>query len=232
MDPVAAGDLEGLAARISARLLERGETVSVCESSAGGLISATLLAVPGASRFFVGGLVVYTSSAREALLSIAEADMEGIRSATEPYARLLAARCRGRLGTAWALAETGATGPTGNRYGDPAGHACFAVSGEVDAARTFTTGAAERASNMWAFAQGALLLLDECLAVTAEASLAGVGHPNGDQRTSSHAQPSGSVSLMITKRQRAQLRELGYSDDHVREMTPTEAHRHLGVAGG
>jgi PncC family amidohydrolase len=155
--------LDELAPRIAARLLEQGATISVCESSAGGLISASLLALPGASRFFIGGLVVYTATAREALLGITSADIEGIRPASEPYAALLAARCRDRLGTTWAIAETGATGPTGNRYGDPAGHACFAVSGPKKATRTLETGDPDRASNMRAFAKAALLLLEECL---------------------------------------------------------------------
>jgi nicotinamide-nucleotide amidase len=156
-------NLDDLASRISARLLEQGATLSVCESSAGGLISASLLSVPGASRFFIGGLVVYTVTAREALLGITLADMEGIRPATEPYAALLATRCRERLGTTWALSETGATGPSGNRYGDPAGHACFAVSGSKSATRTLRTGDADRESNMRAFAGAALLLLEDCL---------------------------------------------------------------------
>ena len=156
-------DLTEIAARIAARLTEQGASISVCESSAGGLISASLLAVPGASRFFIGGLVVYTATAREALLGITSADMEGIRPATEEYAGLLAARCRDRLGTTWAISETGATGPAGNRYGDPAGHACVAVSGHVEATRTLRTGNPDRASNMRAFARAALLLFEQCL---------------------------------------------------------------------
>ena len=160
---MAVGDFDELASRVAARLHEQVATILVCESSAGGLISASLLALPGASRFFIGGLVVYTGTAREALLGITSTDMEGIRPASEPYAALLAARCRERLGTTWAIAETGATGPTGNRYGDPAGHACFAVSGPKEASRTLRTGNADRASNMRAFAGAALLLLEESL---------------------------------------------------------------------
>lgn len=162
-DPASADDLTVVALRIAGRLTERGETVSVCESSAGGLISAALLAVPGASRFFIGGLVVYTVKARESLLGITAADMEGIRPATEPYAALLAARCRERLGTTWSLAETGATGPAGNRYGDPAGHASLAVGGPRSRTRPLRTGLPERSRNMQAFAQAALVLLEECL---------------------------------------------------------------------
>jgi len=121
-----------LAGRIAERLKARGETVAVAESSAGGLIAAALLAVPGASAYFLGGAVVYTRQARRALLAIPDEAMAGIRSASEPYAALLARTVRERHGATWGLAETGATGPTGNRYGDPAGHACIAVSGPAE----------------------------------------------------------------------------------------------------
>jgi nicotinamide-nucleotide amidase len=156
-------DLEALAAGIAARLIDRGETVAVSESAAGGLVSAALLEVPGASRYFLGGAVVYTAAAREGLLGITAAQMAGIRSASEPYAQLAARTMRERLGAAWGLAETGAAGPTGNRYGDAAGHACLAVSGAVEGVRTIETGSSDRAANMRAFALAALTLLDEAL---------------------------------------------------------------------
>src|ERR1700712_3918591 len=138
--PMGRDDASEIAARISVRLIEQGATLSICESSAGGLISAALLALPGASRFYIGGLVVYTAAARASLLGITPADMEGFRPATERYAELLANRCRDRLRTVWSLAETGAPGPAGNRYGDPAGHACFAVSGPQSRTSTLRTG--------------------------------------------------------------------------------------------
>jgi PncC family amidohydrolase len=156
-------DLEALAAGIAARLIDRGATVAVSESAAGGLISAALLEVPGASRYFLGGAVVYTAAARDGLLGITAAQMAGIGSASEPYAQLGARTVRERLGAAWGLAETGAAGPTGNRYGDAAGHACLAVSGAVEAVRTIQTGSSDRAANMRAFALAALTLLDEAL---------------------------------------------------------------------
>ena len=138
-------------------------TIVVAESSAGGLISAALLAVPGASAYFLGGAVVYTGKAREALLDVA-ALPSGMRPASEPYALLLARTARQRFGASWALAETGATGPTGNRYGDPAGHACIAVAGEAERAVTVETGSGDRVANMRAFAAAALDLLEQCLA--------------------------------------------------------------------
>jgi PncC family amidohydrolase len=152
-----------LAEVVAGRLRARGETVAVAESSAGGLIAAALLAQPGASAFFLGGAIVYTKQARAALLGITAADMAGLRPSTEAYALLLARRMHDRLGATWALAETGAAGPTGNSYGDAPGHACFAVAGPAELARTLETGAADRAANMRAFAAAALALLREAL---------------------------------------------------------------------
>jgi hypothetical protein len=80
--------------RIAERLVARRETIAVSESSAGGLISAALLAVPGASAYFVGGGVIYTRKAMGALLELGPDKLEGIRSATEPMARLLAETVR------------------------------------------------------------------------------------------------------------------------------------------
>ena len=149
--------------RIAERLVARRETIAVSESSAGGLISAALLAVPGASAYFVGGGVIYTRKAMGALLELGPDKLEGIRSATEPMARLLAETVRLRLGADWGLAETGATGPTGNRYGDAAGHGCLAVSGPLEASRVLETGSSDRMANMVAFANAALELLEGCV---------------------------------------------------------------------
>ena len=151
------------AEQLGLRLRARGETLAVAESSAGGLIAAVLLAQPGASAFFRGGAVVYTAQARAGLLGVTPAEMAGLRSATEPYALLLARRVRERLGAKWGLAETGAAGPAGNRYGDAPGHSCFAVAGPVEATRTLETGNADRLTNMRTFTAAALALLVELL---------------------------------------------------------------------
>lgn len=160
-------DLTPLAESVGALLKERGEKIAVADSSAGGLISAALLAVPGASAYYLGGIVSYTGVSRLALLGISEDDMAraGMRASTEPYAALIAKTLREKMGADWAIAETGASGPTGNRYGDDAGHACFAVSGPVERAVTLETGSADREANMWAFARRALELLEECVRV-------------------------------------------------------------------
>src|SRR5215470_1440101 len=108
-------ELTPLATTLGARLKERKQTVAVAESSAGGLISAVLLAVPGASAYFLGGGVIYTQAARRGLLRVGDDTVKGIRSSTEAYAQLKAKTVRELLGATWGLAETGASGPTGNR---------------------------------------------------------------------------------------------------------------------
>jgi nicotinamide-nucleotide amidase len=152
-----------LADTIAPRLIARRETIAIAESSTGGLIAAALLAVPGASAYFLGGAVVYTKSSRAALLGIGDAEMQGLRPATEAYALLMARRVRERHGATWGIGETGATGPSGNRYGDPAGHTCIAVAGPAERAITLRTGYAERLANMDAFAKRALELLVEVI---------------------------------------------------------------------
>jgi PncC family amidohydrolase len=152
-------ELVGIAEQIAALLVARKETIAVAESSTGGLVSAALLAVPGASNYFLGGAVVYTRDARRILMGISDEEMKGLRSASEPYASLLANRVRERFGTHWGLSETGATGPAGNRYGDAAGHSCLAVAGAETRVMTLETGSNDRLANMQVFASTALHLL-------------------------------------------------------------------------
>lgn len=159
-------ELHEMGAKAGALLKARNERVVVAESSAGGLISAALLAVPGASQFFVSGAVVYTGRALKTLLDVTRDDIQdkGMRSSSEPYALFLAGRMRELHRVEWAISETGAAGPTGNPYGDPPGHTCFAVvSSTVQQARTLRTGSADRTANMWAFADATLGLLVEAL---------------------------------------------------------------------
>jgi nicotinamide-nucleotide amidase len=156
-------ELTPVALSVASRLIARKQTIAVAESSAGGLISAALLAVPGASAYFLGGGVIYTQAARRGLLQVPDAAVNGIRASTEAYALVKARTIRERLGAIWGLSETGATGPTGNRYGDAAGHACLAVAGPVERAITLETGHGDREKNMHAFAKAALELLDVSL---------------------------------------------------------------------
>jgi nicotinamide-nucleotide amidase len=156
-------ELVTIAENIAAKLIEQRQTIAVAESSTGGLISAALLAVPGASAYFLGSAVVYTRDARRILMDIPDEAMKGIRSASEPYARLLASQVRHRFSADWGLSETGATGPTGNRYGDAAGHSCMGIAGLEPSAMTLETGSADRLANMHVFAFTALNYLLENL---------------------------------------------------------------------
>lgn len=152
------------AQRAVALLTARKQTIAVAESSAGGLITAALLAVPGASACVRGGIVVYTYDMRRAILGISDAEMKGITPSTEQYALLKARRTRERVASDWALTETGAAGPTGSRYGYPPGHACFAVAGPgIERAITLETGNGDRVANMQAFAAAALDFLAETI---------------------------------------------------------------------
>jgi PncC family amidohydrolase len=156
-------ELIPLAERVARKLIERGETISLAEGSSGGLVSAALLAVPGASAYFVGGAIVYTAPARHGLVNVQDADMAGMRASTEPYARLLARSVRERCGTTWGVGESGAAGPTGNRYGDAAGHSCIGIAGPAERSTTLETGSTDRRTNMQAFAAATLQLLAEAL---------------------------------------------------------------------
>ena len=158
-------DLIPLAEKIALELIARKQTIAVAESSTGGLISAALLAVPGASAYFLGGGVIYTRDARRILMGIPDDAMKGLRSASEPYAQLLAKQMRERFACDWGLSETGATGPTGNRYGDAAGHSCMAVSGPQHGVMTLETGSSDRLGNMHVFAHTALTFLLKNLTV-------------------------------------------------------------------
>ena len=156
-------DLSAMAASVGALLKETEQTLAVTESSCGGLLSACLVSIPGASAYYRGGAVVYTRFAQKGLLQVPDSAMTGIRASSEPYALLNARTVRESLDTTWALSETGASGPTGNSYGDSAGHACIAVTGPVERAITVETGDDNREANMWVFAHAALDLLEKCV---------------------------------------------------------------------
>src|ERR1700727_2392534 len=150
-----------LAEKIGARLKERNQTIAIAESSTGGLVSAALLSIAGASAYFRGGGVIYTAYARKAFLEIPNPLPPPIeRASTEPYALLLADTVRARLDASWGLGETGATGPTGNRYGDKAGHTCIALTGPgFSRALTLETASDDRVAKMRAFSDRARELL-------------------------------------------------------------------------
>jgi nicotinamide-nucleotide amidase len=125
-------------------------------------VSAALVSVPGASAFYLGGTVVYTRASCGFVADVVPAP-EGMRGATEAFAAYLAESVGRRLGATWGLAETGATGPSGNPYGDPPGTSCLAVWGPVPTGRRLATGSADRVANMVTFAEAAIELLVDAL---------------------------------------------------------------------
>lgn len=152
--------LIGPANEIAAQLVERGQTIAVAESSAGGLISASLLAIPGASRFYRGGIVFYNHDGLRGALGGATDLDPGRRGACEQLARYLAPSTRAKHASDWGIGETGASGPDGNPYGDPAGHTWVSVAGPggLVEAENLRTGQPDRVLNMEAFAARALQL--------------------------------------------------------------------------
>jgi PncC family amidohydrolase len=155
-----------LGERAGALLKSRGETIVVAETSAGGLICASLLAVPGASAYFVGGAVTYSKRSIRGLAGISIEDMRAnnIRSSSEPYAAHLAAAILAKHpGVTWGLSETGAAGPAGNSYGDAAGLTCMGLAGPVAMTRKLETNSQDRRANMWEFAAATLAFLIETL---------------------------------------------------------------------
>lgn len=164
MTAVLPDDLRAAGARAGELLRARGETVAVAEGSCGGLVSAALLAVPGASAYYRGGALIYTGAAVRGLLGSSEVPLpDPVRGASEPFVTYLARAIRSSLRADWGVGEGGATGPSGNPYGDPAGHCWMAVDGPVARTRHLLTGDSDREANMAAFAVAALGLLAECL---------------------------------------------------------------------
>jgi nicotinamide-nucleotide amidase len=156
-------DVASAAERVAELLTARGDTVAVAESSAGGRISAALLAIPGASAYFRGGAVAYTADAKKRFLDLDDEALSRHRAATPEHALVLARAARDLLGATWGIGETGAAGPTSNRYGDPPGHTCVAVSGPADRSRVVRTESDRRSKNMDTFARAALEMLIEAL---------------------------------------------------------------------
>ena len=147
-----------LSSEIANLLKKNKQTVSVIESSSGGLISSALLSQKGASSYYMGGQVIYTLQSIKAItgLRMRELKEKNIRSSSEPFALLIAQKARGLYETDWAIGESGAAGPTGNGYGDPAGYTCFAVAGKQERTSHIYTNSEIRIENMEAFAKAAL----------------------------------------------------------------------------
>jgi PncC family amidohydrolase len=148
---------------VAERLIARNQKIAIAESSTGGLVSAALLSIGGASAYFIGSTIIYSLEARRALLPGTGESLKGIRPSTEAYTLATGRSIREKFGADWVLCESGATGPTGNRYGDKPGHSAISVVGPVERSLTVETGSDDREANMWAFTRAALALLAECL---------------------------------------------------------------------
>lgn len=142
-------------------------TIAVAESSSGGLISASLLSVAGASAYFTGGTVIYTRESRRQWLDIDPEKLRGLEPMTELMAGVFAEAVRLKLNATWGMAELGAAGPTGTPYGHDAGTSVIAINGPVCASILVSTGDANRVQNMQLFTSQALKLLRETLSMHA-----------------------------------------------------------------
>jgi nicotinamide-nucleotide amidase len=102
--------------QVLAVMTERGKTLAVAETTVGGMISARIIGLPGASRIYVGGIIPYRGTAKSQVLGVPpEATAAGGVSA--PMALALARRARELFGTDYGISETGAAGPGGTRAG-------------------------------------------------------------------------------------------------------------------
>ncbi|MEH6683832.1 MAG: CinA family protein [Qipengyuania sp.] len=153
------------ALRIADLLRQRGEKVAVADGATGGLVAASLLTVPGALDFFVGGGVVYSFRARDILFDLPRDAYAGMRGASEDYALLRARAIRDNFGAQWGLAESGSVGGSSHPSGAPAGRSCAAVAGPggFEFTRRTETGSDDRIANMEAFTRAALQTLEDAL---------------------------------------------------------------------
>ncbi len=154
---------EALASEIAELLTSRGETIAVAESTTGGLISAALLSVAGASRYYAGGGVVYTLKSRTALAGVPAEQYANYRGTTPEMLASLAESMRDRLGATWAIGESGLAGPTGGRTA-PAGRTTVSIAGPANVTEVLETGSDDRMQNMSVFTTFALTHLRQAIA--------------------------------------------------------------------
>ena len=152
-----------VAMRIAALLIESSATVSVAESSTGGLISANLLAVPGASKYFQGGSVIYTLASRRAFLDLEKQRLKDLKPLTEEMVIEFAHAAREKLDTTWGIAELGAAGPAGTPYGHGPGVSVIGISGPINETITIETHSDDRQGNMQKFTESGLKLFEQVL---------------------------------------------------------------------
>ncbi len=122
-------DGDSLASVVLAELGRRGETLAVAESCTGGGLGAALVAVPGASEVFLGGVIAYANAVKQDLLGVPAALLEAHGAVSDPVAEAMAAGARRLTGATWAVAVTGIAGPGGGSPEKPLGLVHIAVAG-------------------------------------------------------------------------------------------------------
>ncbi len=122
-------DGDSLASVVLAALQRRGETLAVAESCTGGGLGAALVAVPGASEVFLGGVIAYANTVKQAVLGVPAAVLERHGAVSDPVAEAMAVGVRRLTGATWAVAVTGIAGPGGGTAEKPVGLVHIAVAG-------------------------------------------------------------------------------------------------------
>jgi PncC family amidohydrolase len=157
-------ELHPQALRIAAHLRARGEKIAVADGATGGLIAATLLTVPGALDFYVGGGIVYSFKARDVLFGLPQDAYRGMRSVTEEYALLQARAIRARMGAEWGIAESGSAGSSKHPMGVASGRSVAAICGPGgEHTAIVETASDDRIANMGAFTRNAIDLMERAL---------------------------------------------------------------------
>ncbi|WP_006786390.1 CinA family protein [Thiorhodospira sibirica] len=119
-------ELHAQALQLGECLATRGLHLATAESCTGGLVSATLTAIPGASMWFECGFVTYSNAAKMQLLGVAESLLQRHGAVSEPVAQAMAQGALAQSAADLALAITGIAGPSGGTPDKPVGTVCFA----------------------------------------------------------------------------------------------------------
>ena len=158
--------LVGLAERLQAMCLGRGLTIAVAESCTGGLVADAITDVPGSSAYFLGGVVSYSNSAKEAMLDVPSDVLAAHGAVSAQVGRAMAAGARARFGADLAAAVTGVAGPDGGTEAKPVGLTYVAMAGPSGADVRRFQWSGDRAANKMASAEAVLELLVEWAAGT------------------------------------------------------------------
>lgn len=148
---------------LASHLKSSSQTLALAETATGGLLSSSLLSVPGASAIYRGGLTLYTLESRIKYAGWTQGDIDNYKGPTTGIVAGLGKKVREDLGSTWVLAESGTAGPTGGstRNRTP-GYVALAVVGEEGVwTREVETGSKDRVENMLRFAEEGIKFLLE-----------------------------------------------------------------------